>query len=149
MFHHFETWIHGYINHNVYIHEYVNRKKLKNFFSIFGKLVRCEGLPFFVCGQFRKLSKFVGGLGPGYKTYILPSYDLDTPSDALDKQIGPSVWPLRCFKVIKPEPLKTGIWEIPVFSIGTFIGSKIMHEQAATTPKLNPPKPNTPKVPHP
>ena len=61
--------------------------------------------------------------------------DLDTPSDALDNQIGPSVWPLRCFKVIKPEPQKTEIWEIPVFSIGTFIGSKIMHEQAATTPK--------------
>ena len=77
-----------------------------------------------------------GWFGAGYKTHRVPSYDLDTPSDALDNQIGPSVWPLRCFEVIKPKPQKMEIWEIPVFSIGTFIGSKIMHEQAATTPKL-------------
>ena len=30
----------------------------------------------------------------GYETYRVPSYDLDTPSDALENQIGPSVWPL-------------------------------------------------------
>ena len=76
----------------------------------------------------------------GYKTHIVPFYDLDTFSDALDNQIGPSVWPLRCFEVIKPEPQKTEIWEIPVFSIETFIGSKVMHEQAATTPKLQHPQ---------
>ena len=81
-----------------------------------------------------------GWFEAGYKTHRVPSYDLDTPSDALDNQIGPSVWPLRCFEVIKPEPQKTEIWEILVFSIGTFIGSKIMHEQAATTPKLDTPK---------
>ena len=81
-----------------------------------------------------------GWVGAGYETHRVPSYDLDTPSDALDNQIGPSVWPLRCFKVIKPEPQKTEIWEIPVFSIGTFIGSKILHEQAAATPKLDAPK---------
>ena len=75
----------------------------------------------------------------GYKTHRVPSYDLDTPSDALENQIGPLVWPL-CFKVIKSEPQKTESWEIPVFSIGTFIGSKILHEQAAATPKLDAPK---------
>ena len=45
----------------------------------------------------------------GYKTHRVPSYDLDTPSDALENQIGPSVWPLRCFEVIKPEPPKLEI----------------------------------------
>ena len=80
----------------------------------------------------------------GYETHRVPSYDLDAPSDALENQIGPSVWPLRCFEVIKPEPQKTEIWEIPVFSIGTFIGSKIMHEQVATTPKLRLPRTSTP-----
>ena len=28
----------------------------------------------------------------GYETHRVPSYDLDTPSDALENQIGPSVW---------------------------------------------------------
>ena len=77
------------------------------------------------------------GQGAGLK---LTSYDSDTPSDALENQIGPSVWPLQCFEVIKPEPQKPEIWEIPVFSIVTFIGSKILHEQAAATPKLEAPK---------
>ena len=30
----------------------------------------------------------------GDETHRVPSYDLDTPSDALENQIGPSVWPL-------------------------------------------------------
>ena len=77
-----------------------------------------------------------GWVVAGYETHRVASYDLDTPSDALENQIGPSVWPLRCFEVIKPEPQKTEIWEILVFGIETFIGSKIMLEQAATTPKL-------------
>ena len=50
-----------------------------------------------------------GPNGAGYETHRVPSYDLDTPSDALENQIGPSVWPLRCFEVIKPEPQKTEI----------------------------------------
>ena len=49
------------------------------------------------------------GLSPGsneagYETHRLPSYDLDTPSEALENQIAPSVWPPRYFEVIKPEP---------------------------------------------
>ena len=87
-----------------------------------------------------EVGQICGWFEAGYETHRVPSYDLDTPSDALDNQIGPSVWPLRCFEVIKPEPQKTEIWEIPVFSIWTLIGSKIMHEQAATTPKLDAPK---------
>ena len=94
-----------------------------------------------------KVVEICGWFVAGYKTHRVASHDLDTPSDALDNQIGPSVWPLRCFEVIKPEPQKTEIWEIPVFSIGTFIGSKIMHEQAATTPKLDIPETSTPPKP--
>ena len=30
----------------------------------------------------------------GYETHRAPSYDLDTPSDALENQIGPCVWSL-------------------------------------------------------
>ena len=41
-----------------------------------------------------------GPNGAGYETHRVPSYDLDTPSDALENQIGPSVWPLRCFEII-------------------------------------------------
>ena len=33
-----------------------------------------------------------GPNGAGYETHRVPSYDLDTPSDALENQIGPSVW---------------------------------------------------------
>ena len=81
-----------------------------------------------------------GWFEAGYEAHRVPSYDLDKPSDALENQIGPLVWPLRCFEVIKPEPQKMEIWEFPVFSFGTFIGSKILHEQAAATPKLDAPK---------
>ena len=35
-----------------------------------------------------------GWFGTGYETHRVPSYDLDTPSDALEIEIGPSVWPL-------------------------------------------------------
>ena len=45
----------------------------------------------------------------GHKIQRVPSYDLDTPFDPLENQIGPSVWPLLCFEVIKPEPPKSEI----------------------------------------
>ena len=95
-----------------------------------------RGVSIFRLGTVEKVGVDCGWVEAGYKTHRVPSYDLDTPSDALDNQIGPSVWPLRCFEVIKPEPQKTEIWEILVFGIKTFIGSEIMLEQAATTPKL-------------
>ena len=37
----------------------------------------------------------------GYETHRVPSYDLDTPFDALEIEIGPSVCPLQCFEVEK------------------------------------------------
>ena len=105
-----------------------------------------RGVSIFCLRSVEKVGLDSGWVGAGYETHRVPSYDLDTPSDALDNQIGPSVWLLRCFEVIKPEPQKTEIWEITVFSIGTFIGSKIMHEQVATTPKLQPPKLRRPQT---
>ena len=95
-----------------------------------------QGVSIFRLRMVEKVVEICGWFEAGYETHRVLSYDLDTPSDALDNQIGPSVWPLRCFEVIKPEPQKTEIWEILVFGIETFIGSKIMLEQAATTPKL-------------
>ena len=99
-----------------------------------------QGVSIFRLGTVAKVELDSGWVGAGYETHRVLSYDLDTSSDALDNQIGPSVWLLRCFEVIKPEPQKPEIWEIPVFSIVTFIGSKILHEQAAATPKLDAPK---------
>jgi hypothetical protein len=32
--------------------------------------------------------------GARYKTLRVPSYDRDTPSDALKNEIGPLIWPL-------------------------------------------------------
>ena len=99
-----------------------------------------RGVSIFRLRTVEKVEVDSGWVVAGYETHRVPSYDLDTPSDALENQIGPSVWPLQCFEVIKPEPQKMEIWEIPVFSIWTLIGSKIMHEQVATTPKLDAPK---------
>ena len=110
-------------------------KNYKTLFD-FWEVGEVRGVAIFRLRTVEKVEVDSGWVGAGYETHRVPSYDLDTPSDALDNQIGPSVWPLQCFEVIKPEPQKTEIWEIPVFSIGTFIGSKIMHEQVATTPKL-------------
>ena len=72
----------------------------------------------------------------GYKTHRVPSLDFDPLTlckTKLDHWFGR-------FEVIKPKPQKIKLWEIPVFSIGTFTESKIMHELAATTPKLDAPK---------
>ena len=80
-----------------------------------------RGVSIFRLRTVGEVGQICGWFEAGYETHRVPSYDLDTPSDALDNQIGPSVWPLRCFEVIKPEPQKTEIWEIPVFSIEKFI----------------------------
>ena len=81
-----------------------------------------RGVSIFRLRMVEQVEQIFGWVEARYESHRVPSYDLDTPSDALDNQIGPSVWPLQCFEVIKPEPQKTEIWEIPVFSIGTFIG---------------------------
>ena len=114
------------------------KKNQKTFFD-FWEVGEVRKAAIFFLGCIEEVGLDAGWFEAGYKTHRVASYDLETPTDALDNQIGPLVWPLR-FEVIKPEPLKTEIWEIPVFSIGTFIGSKILHEQAAATPKLDAPK---------
>ena len=88
---------------------------------IFGELVSCEGLSFFV----EEVGKIAVSLGLGM-IYKIPFYDLDTPSDALHNQIGSSVR-LLFFVAIILQHQKTEVWESPVFSIGTFIGLKMKH----------------------
>ena len=73
-----------------------------------------QGVSILRLGTVEEVGQICGWVGAGYETHRVPSYDLDTPSDALENQIGPSVWPLQCFEVIKPNPQKTEIWEIPV-----------------------------------
>ena len=99
---------------------------------IFWEVGEVRGVSIFRLGTVEEVDQISGWFEAGYETHRVLSYDLDTPSDALDNQIGPSVWLLRCFEVIKPKPQKMEIWGIPVFSIE----SKILHEQTATTPKL-------------
>ena len=70
------------------------RKKWKNVFRFFEKLVRCEGVSIFRLGLVGKVGVDSGWVVAGYETHRVSSYDLDTPSDALENQIGPSVWPL-------------------------------------------------------
>ena len=48
----------------------------------------------FCLGRHEKVEVSPGPNEAGYKTHRVPSYDLDTPSDALEKQIGSSAWPL-------------------------------------------------------
>ena len=73
-----------------------------------------------------------------------PSYDLETPSDALNNQIEPSVWPLQCFEVIKPEPQKTEICEIPFFSrvhashyVGRSVGPSVSRSALTKTSRIS------------
>ena len=79
-----------------------------------------RGVSIFRLRTVEKVELDCGWVVAGYETHRVLSSDLDTSSDALDNQIGPLVWPLRCFEVIKPKPQKTEIWEIPVFSFSIF-----------------------------
>ena len=47
----------------------------------------------FCLGRHEEVRLSSGPNGAGYETHRVPSYDLDTPN-ALQNQIGPSVWPL-------------------------------------------------------
>ena len=51
-----------------------------------------------------------GPNGAGDETHRAPSYDLDTSSDALENQIGPSVWPLQCNKTQTSKNGNLGNW---------------------------------------
>ena len=63
----------------------------------------------FCLGRHAEVGVSPGPNEAGYETHRVLFYDLDTPSDALENQIGPSVWPLQCFEVIKPEPPRSEI----------------------------------------
>ena len=53
-----------------------------------------RGVSIFRLRLVEKVGLDSGWVGAGYETHRVASYDLDTPSDALENQIGPSVWPL-------------------------------------------------------
>ena len=72
-----------------------------------------RGVSIFRLRTVAKVGLDSGWVGAGYETHRVPSYDLDTSSDALEIKIGPSVWLLRCFEVIKPEPQKMEISPLP------------------------------------
>ena len=59
------------------------------------------------CGSWDRLLKYRASAG----THSTPSYDCDTPSDALENQIGAFVCPL-CIEVIKPKLPNLEIWGI-------------------------------------
>ena len=86
--------------------------------------MRCEGVSIFRLRLVEEVGLDSGWVEAGYETHRVPSYDLDTPSDALENQIGPSVWPLQCFEGVKfcsriifdpIKVLKTGIPQISIF----------------------------------
>ena len=68
-----------------------------------------RGVSIFCFRTVEKVEEICGWFEAEYETHRVASYDLDTPSDASDNQIGPLVWPLRRFEVIKPELKKTEI----------------------------------------
>ena len=53
-----------------------------------------RGVSIFRLGTVEEVELDCGWVVAGYETHRVASYDLDTPSDALENQIGPSVWPL-------------------------------------------------------
>ena len=71
-----------------------NKKKIKKRFLIFWEVGEVQGVSIFRLGTVAKVELDSGWVGAGYETHRVASYDLDTPSDALENQIGPSVWPL-------------------------------------------------------
>ena len=71
-----------------------DKKKIKKRFLIFWEVGEVQGVSIFRLGTVAKVELDSGWVGAGYETHRVPSYDLDTPSDALENQIGPSVWPL-------------------------------------------------------
>ena len=53
-----------------------------------------RGVSIFCLRSVEEVAVDCGWVEAGYETHRVASYDLDTPSDALDNQIGPLVWPL-------------------------------------------------------
>ena len=71
-----------------------SKKKIKKRFLIFWEVGEVRGVSIFRLGTVEEVDQISGWFEAGYETHRVLSYDLDTPSDALDNQIGPSVWPL-------------------------------------------------------
>ena len=61
---------------------------------MFEKVDEVRVVSIFRLGTVEEVGPICGWVVAGYETHRVPSYDLDTPSDALENQIGPSVWPL-------------------------------------------------------
>ena len=53
-----------------------------------------RGVSIFHLRSVEKVELDCGWFEAGYETHRVPSYDLDSPSDALDNQVGPLVWSL-------------------------------------------------------
>ena len=70
------------------------KKKIQKRFSIFLEVGEVRGVSIFCLGTVGKVGQICGWVEAGYEIHRVASYDLDTPSDALENQIGPSVWPL-------------------------------------------------------
>ena len=68
-----------------------DKKKIKKRFLIFWEVGEVQGVSIFCLGTVAEVGVDSGWVEAGYETHRVPSYDLDTPSDALDNQIGPSV----------------------------------------------------------
>ena len=66
-------------------------KKIKKRFSIFLEVGEVRGVSIFCLGTFEKVVVDSWWVEAGYETHRVPSYDLDTLSDALENQIRPSV----------------------------------------------------------
>ena len=75
----------------------VIEKNQKTFFN-FWEVGELRGVSIFCLQTVEQAEADCGWVVAWYKTHRVPSYD----------QIGPSVWPLRCFEIIKAEPQKFG-----------------------------------------
>ena len=74
--------------------EILYTEKIKKGYLIFWEVGEVQGVSIFCLATVAEGELDSGWVGAGYETHRVPSYDLDTPSDALENQIGPSVWPL-------------------------------------------------------
>ena len=77
-----------------------------------------RGVSIFCLGMVGEVGLDSKWVGAGYKTLSVPSYDLDTPSDALENQIGPLVWPLQCFEVSNPNLKKWKFGKAQILVLG-------------------------------
>ena len=68
------------------------KKKIKKRVLIFWEVGEVRRAAIFCLRRHAEVEVSPGRNGAGDETHKAPSYDLNTPSDALENQIGPSVW---------------------------------------------------------